>query len=110
MSDSFSTLRQKVLLAVEEQRQQPQHTPPRHPQVLAEFIRLQLVKLQMTELQLAQHIDLPEGQAHMLLQGTLPMSIITQELLQRVANMLECDVKLMQIILDRTDSKQTSTR
>lgn len=108
MSDNI--LRKKVLQAVEEQRQKSEQAPLRHPKVLAEFIRLQLTKLPMDEGQLAELIDLPEGQVQMLLQGTLPMSIITEELLQRIANALQCDVKLMQIILDRTDSKQTSAR
>lgn len=108
MGDSSNTLRSKILQAVKEQRQNPVSTPPRHPQVLAEFIRLQLAKLPIDEARLAQQIDLPEAQVQMLLQGTLPMSIITEELLQRIANVLQCDVKLMKIILDRTDSKHTS--
>ena len=110
MPDSFQALRQKVLQVVEEQRHTPQTTSMRHPQVLAEFLRLQLSKLEMSEGQLAQQIDMSEEQVHMLLQGTLPMSILTEDLLQRIASAVQSDAKLMGIILNRTDSKQTFTR
>jgi hypothetical protein len=107
MSNPRKTLRQTVLQAVEEQRNK--HTEPasRHAQVLAEFIRLQLKKLQMSETQLAQQIDWSENQVQLLLQGTLPLAILTEEMLQRLGQALKCDAGLMQIILDRSDFIQS---
>jgi hypothetical protein len=110
MSDSFQTLRQKVLQAVEEQRHTSQPTTARHPQVLAEFLQLQLSKLGMSEGQLAQQIDMSDEQVRMLLLGSLPLSILSEDLLQRIASAVQSDVKLLGIILNRTDSKQTFTR
>ena len=105
MKGRYDGLRGKVLEAVEEQRQHPALRLRRHEQVLAEFIALQLAKSPLTETQFVQRLNLAEAEVERLLQGTLPREAITRDILQRVADVLGCDVHLLWIILYGPDAK-----
>jgi hypothetical protein len=60
-----------------------------------------LIKWSISEGELAQQLDWPEAQVRLLLDGMLPQERLPDDLRRRIGERLQCDVALMEIILDR---------
>jgi hypothetical protein len=102
MDDSFNGLRQKVLQAVSEQRSRPDQTPVNRQQaVLAQYVQVSLTRLGITEERFVQLMNLHTDQTRLLLQAKLPEQYLSDAVIQRLAQILQCEPNLLRIMLNR---------
>jgi len=102
MTDSFEHLRRNVLAYVDKHRIMRQQTePPGEMRVLGHWIQARMEKLRLHPIDLARSLHLKPEVIDLLLAGDLPGWMLSDSLIQRLAQAVHAEPNLLRIMLRR---------
>jgi len=102
MSNAFERLRQRVLAEVDKERAAATHQPVDPARRLGTFLQASLGNLGIPRHEFASRLDVERDYADVLLDGDLSASEIHDDLLQKIAQIVDYEPNLLRIMLGRS--------
>lgn len=102
-SAHFDALYSRVMREVTRERLKAQKLPatPHHARLLGEFIRVQLERQGQTPQDFARALMMKPEVVDHLLRGNIPEWVLSDEALTRMAQVLDCEINHLRIMLKR---------
>lgn len=99
----FERLHKRVMQEVARQRLLAQNLPAtqHHARLLAEFLRARLEVMGTTPQEFARTLLMPPEVADLLLAGSIPEWMLSDEALHRISRVVDCEVNVLRIMLKR---------